>query len=157
MKIDAGVWAAIIGGLAAISLTSLSLFMPILYIGIYIGFAVLILLCAMFFLFYHLFFKQIILTSRLRRTGIPTKAVITAIVNTNIAINYQSQIKLVLEVKNSLGEPYSGKVLALVSRLQPTIYSVGMTVQVLVDPTNKNKMILDGNYHAAQSRATHIS
>ena len=111
--------------------------------GIYIAGGMLILFGGMFFLFYKLFFAQMILARRLKKTGIPGKALIKEVRDTGITINNNPQVKLVVEVKNYLGQTYTANIRALVSRINPFVYHPGMTIPVLTDPKNEKNIVID--------------
>jgi len=107
----------------------------------------------MFFLFYKLFFGPMILASRLRKTGLPGKAVIKEVRDTGVTINNSPQVKLLLEIKNSFGQKYTTTVRTLVSRLQPFIYQPGMTIPVLIDPKDDKIVVIDTSGGIQNSRA----
>ena len=70
--------------------------------------------------------------------------------DTGVTINNSPQVKLVLEVKNSGGQKYTTTIRTLVSRLQPNLFQPGMTIPVLIDPKNENKLVIDydGDFQA---------
>ncbi|MFT3909634.1 MAG: hypothetical protein QM737_09430 [Ferruginibacter sp.] len=143
MKMNAGIWIGIIAGLAGmiIGVTCVLLFAG--SIGIYIAAGMVVMFGSIGLLLYKFLFQEMILASRLSKTGKPGKAIIKNVYDTNVTVNNQPQVKLVLELKNSLGQTYIANVRTLVSRIRPDIYRPGMTVRVLIDPNNENKMVID--------------
>jgi hypothetical protein len=143
MKMNAGVWIGIAGGVIGLVVGVGSVLTNGGRESIYIAAGILLLFGAMFFLFYKLFFGPMILASRLRKTGLPGKALIKEVRDTGVTINNSPQVKLLLEIKNSLGQKYTTTIRTLVSRLQPFIYQPGMTIPVLIDPKDDNKVVID--------------
>ncbi len=143
MKMNAGIWIGIVGGLIGLIVGVGSVLATGGPSGVYIAGGILLLFGGMFYLFYRLFFAPMILASRLRKTGLPGKALIKEVSDTGVTINNNPQVKLVLEIKNSLGQRYTTTVRTLVSRLQPLIYQPGMTIPVLIDPKDDNKVVID--------------
>ena len=148
---NTGAWIGIIAGLVGVVVAIAVVLMVAGTIGLYISGGILILFGGMAFLFYKLFFQQMILASRLEKTGVPGKGIIKEVIDTNVTINYNPQVKLVIEVKNSFGQTYIASVRTVVSRLQPFIYQPGMTVRLLIDPNDETKMILDTKNASANS------
>jgi hypothetical protein len=143
MKMNAGAWIGIAGGLIGLVVGVGSVLVNTGPEGIYIAAGIILLFGGMFFLFYKLFFGPMILASRLRKTGLPGKALIKEVRDTGVTINNNPQVKLVLEIKNSLGQKYTTTVRSLVSRLQPQLYQPGMTIPVLIDPKDDNIVVVD--------------
>jgi hypothetical protein len=143
MKMNAGIWIGIAGGLIGLIVGIGGALASGDPSGVYIAGGIVLLFGGMFFLFYKLFFGPMILASRLRKTGLPGKALIKEVHDTGVTINNSPQVKLLLEVKSSLGQVYNTTVRTLVSRLQPNLYQAGMTVPVLIDPKNDNNVIID--------------
>lgn len=157
MKMNAGAWIGIIGGLIGLIVGIGSVLARGGESGIYIAAGILLVFGGMFFLFYKLFFAQMILASRLRKTGLPGKALIKEVRDTGVTINNSPQVKLVVEVKSSLGQVYTTTVRTLVSRLQPHLYQPGMTVPVLIDPKNENNVVIDFSGGTATKQRTTTS
>ncbi|MGC4100771.1 DUF3592 domain-containing protein [Ferruginibacter sp.] len=154
MKMNTGAWIGIIGGIlgGAIGIACVIAFAG--SIGLYIAAGMILLFVGMGYLFYKLLFQQMILAARLQKVGIPAKALIKDIQDTNVTINNNPQIKLVLELKNSFGQTYAAAVRTVISRFQPLMYQIGMTVPVLVDPADENKMVLDTTARATNTATT---
>lgn len=140
-----GLWIGIIGvilglavGIGAVLATTGSM-------GIYIAGGMLLVFGGMFFLFYKLFFGPMINAKRLQKNGIAGKAKIKEVHDTGVTINNAPQVKLVLEIKNYLGQTYTTSIRTLVSRLNPGMYEAGMIVPVKIDPKNDNNVIINWN------------
>ena len=97
----------------------------------------------MFYLFYRIFFKPMLNTSRLQKTGISGKAKILEVHDTGVTINNNPQVKLIVEVKNSFGQHYNATIRTLVSRINPFAYQPGMEIPVKIDPKNEQNVVLD--------------
>lgn len=143
MKMNAGIWIGIIGGIVGLLVAVIAVITTTGSIGIYIGLGMLVLFGGMFYLFYRLFFKPMINASRLQKTGITGKAKILEVKDTGVTINNNPQVKLVLEIKNSFGQKYTTQCRVLVSRLNPSVYRPGMELPVLIDPKNELNVVPD--------------
>jgi hypothetical protein len=143
MKMNAGAWIGIAGGLIGIIVAIVSVLMTGGSEGIYIAAGILAFGAGIFYLFYKLLFAPIILASRLKKTGIAGKALIKEVRDTGVTVNNSPQVKLVLEIKNPLGQRYTATLRTLISRLQPQLYQPGMTIPVLIDPKDENKLVID--------------
>lgn len=143
MKMNAGVWIGIIGGVIGFTVGIIAVLTTTGSEGIYIAGGMILLFAGMAFLFYKLFFQQMILVNRLKKTGVDGTALIKEIHDTGVVINYNPQVKLVLEVKNNLGQIYTTTLRTIVPRIQPGYYKPGMTVPVKIDPKNDNNVIID--------------
>src|SRR5689334_18889896 len=109
LKMNAGAWIGIIGGLIGLIVGIGAVVATAGSMGIYIGLGMLIVFGGMFYLFYRLFFKPMINASRLQKTGIPGKATILEVRDTGVTINNNPQVKLILEVKNNFGQKYNAE------------------------------------------------
>jgi hypothetical protein len=152
MKMNAGMWIGLAGGLIGVIVAIVSVLAVGGSSGIYIAAGIVVVFGGMFFLFYKLFFAQMILASRLQKTGIPGKALIKEVHDTGVTINNSPQIKLIVEVKNSFGQVYTATMRTLISRLQPQLYQAGMTIPVLIDPKDENNMVID--YSGGQQKTS---
>ena len=142
---NAGAWIGIIGGILGLVVGIGAVLTTAGSSGIYIAGGMLVVFGGMFFLFYKLFFGPMIMSSRLQKTGISGKALIREVHDTGVTINNNPQVKLVIDVKNYLGQTYSTTMRVLVSRLQPNMYQTGMTIPVKIDPKNENNVVVDGS------------
>lgn len=152
---NAGVWIGIIGGVLGLVVGIGAVLSTAGSSGIYIAGGMLVVFGGMVFLFYKLFFGPMIMSSRLQKTGISGKALIKEVRDTGVTINNSPQVKLVIDVKNYLGQTYSTTMRVLVSRLQPNMYQAGMTIPVKIDPKNENNVVIDlsGDVQGAQMKS----
>jgi hypothetical protein len=157
LKMNAGAWIGIIGGLIGLivgigaviaTAGSSAPYITILIIAVFGG---------MFYLFYRLFFKPLINTARLQKIGLPGKATITEVKDTGVTINNSPQVKLVMEVKNSYGQKYNAQCRVLVSRINPNMFMPGMEVPVLIDPKNEQNVVIDFSGSARATTASSLS
>lgn len=140
---NAGAWIGIIGGIIGLLVGVGAVVATADKEGIYIGLGMLVLFGGMFYLFYRIFFKPMINASRLQKTGLPGKAKILEVRDTGVTINNNPQVKLILEVKNSLGQKYTTESRVLVSRINPGAYVPGMELPVKIDPKNEMNVVVD--------------
>jgi hypothetical protein len=143
MKMNAGAWIGIIGGIVGLLVGIGAVIMTAGSMGTPIAIGMIALFGGMFYLFYRLFFKPMINTSRLQKHGLPGTARILEVRDTGVTINNNPQVKLILEVKNSFGQRYTTETRALVSRINPGAYVAGMEVAVKIDPKNEMNVVLD--------------
>ena len=80
---------------------------------------------------------------RLKKNGIPGRAKILEVHNTNITVNNNLQIRLVMELKNNFGQVYTSACKMIVSRLKPKYFQPGKEVNVKIDPNNEKSVIVD--------------
>src|SRR5687767_2660724 len=73
----------------------------------------------------------------------PGKARILEVRDTGVTINNNPQAKLILEVRNNLGQVYNTECRVLVSRLNPGMFSAGMEIPVKIDPKNEKNVVVD--------------
>jgi hypothetical protein len=96
IKMNAGVWIGIIGGIIGLLVGVGAEVATGGKEGRYIGAGMLIVFGAMVYLFYRLFFKPIINTNRLQKTGIAARATILDVNDSGVTVNYSPQVKLKL-------------------------------------------------------------
>lgn len=82
-------------------------------------------------------------TWRLKMEGIPGTAKILEAHETNITVNQNPQYKLVMELKNKLGEVYVTGCKTVVSRRSTMSFKPGKEVNVKIDPKNEKNIIVD--------------
>lgn len=143
MKMNAGIWIALIGGLIGLLAGVIAVIATAGSMGLYMGIGMLVLFGGMFYLFYRLFFKPLINASRLMKTGLPGRARILEVRDTGVTINNNPQVKLILEVRDNLGQRYNTECRVLVSRINPAAYQPGMEVAVKIDPKNQKNVVID--------------
>jgi hypothetical protein len=153
MKLNWGIWIGIVGGLAGfgIGIASVLTTMPAKQ-GYLVAGIMLAVFGGMALLFYKVLFAPMLNASRLQKTGIDGKAIITDVSDTGVTVNRNPQVKLTLQVKNSFGQSYTTTCRTLVSRINPFIFQPGMEVPVKIDPKNEKNVIIDmsgGNQSAA--------
>lgn len=148
---NTGVWIGLIGGIIGLLAGVIAIITTAGSIGIYMGVGMLVLFGGMFYLFYRLFFKSLINTNRLQKTGLPGTARIVEVKDTGVTINNNPQVKLILEVKNAFGQKYTTQCRVLVSRINPGAYMPGMEVPVKIDPKNEMNIAIDfsGGAHSS--------
>jgi len=154
MKMNAGIWIGLIGGIIGLLAGVIAVIATAGTMGIYMGVGMLLLFGGMFYLFYRLFFKSLINTNRLQKTGLPGTARILEVKDTGVTINNNPQVKLILEVKNALGQKYTTHCRVLVSRINPGAYQPGMEIPVKIDPKNEMNVVIDFSGGAQSSLGT---
>src|SRR5665647_213013 len=80
---------------------------------------------------------------RLLNSGIPGKAKILEVHDTNVAVNNNPQVRLVLELKNNNGELYTTDCKTIVSKFKSNYFQQGKEVNVKIDPVNEKNVIVD--------------
>jgi hypothetical protein len=151
MKMNAGIWIGIIGGIIGLLVGVGAVVATGGKSGIWMGLGMLVIFGGMFYLFYRLFFKPMINANRLQKTGLPGTARILEVKDTGVTINNNPQVKLMLEVKNSFGQKYNAQCRVLVSRINPNAFMPGMDVPVLIDPKNEQNVVIDFRGNAKAS------
>lgn len=157
MKMNAGAWIGIIGGIVGLLVGIGAVVATAGSTGTYISIGMVAFFGGMFYLFYRVFFKSMINTSRLQKTGLPGKAIIMEVRDTGVTINNSPQVKLILEVKNTFGQKYTTQTRVLVSRLNMNAYMPGMEVPVKIDPKNEMNVVLDFSGSNAGRHTTSFS
>lgn len=157
MKMNAGTWIGIVGAVVGLLVGVGAVIATAGSMGTYMGIGMLVLFGGMFYLFYRLFFKQLINANRLQKTGLPGIARILEVKDTGVTINNNPQIKLILEVKNNFGQKYTTQCRVLVSRINPNAYMPGMEIPVKIDPKNEMNVVLDFTGSRQSSSASTIS
>ncbi len=145
MKMNAGVWIGIIGGLIGFSVAIASVVVTAGQDAVWIVAIMLLFFGGMAYLFYRLLFKPMMNAKRLMKIGIDGKAKILEVKDTGVTINNNPQVKLIMEVKSSLGQTYTAQTRVLLSRLNPWAYSPGMEVPVKIDPENEKNVIINSS------------
>lgn len=139
MKMNAGAWIGLIGGLlgaiigigASISADpSTGLFVTMIIVGV-------------FLLIYWVFFRPMITRNRIIKTGEQRNGKILEVWDTGVTINNSPQVGLLVEVKDKYGKTYQTKTKLVVSRLQVGDIKPGLSVVVRVDPKNEQKIAIE--------------
>lgn len=92
-----------------------------------------------FILFFYPEFRQ----DELRRTGIPTDAVITGIRDTGDRFNDQPQVELSVEVRPRGRAPYHAAVTMIISPVYLPQFQPGARVTVRVDPEDPQRLAVE--------------
>ncbi len=143
MKMNAGAWIGIIGGLIGLVIGMGAVITTMGPSGIYIAAGILLFFGGMFFLFYKLLIGPALLSKRLQKEGLDGKALIKEVRDTGVTVNNSPQVKLIVDVKNYLGQTYSTTIRVLVSRINPFVYQPGMTIPVKIDPKNEKNVVIN--------------
>ena len=132
-------WLVLIGSL-------LGFFVSFIPINSNFGYGILIIAMVVLSIvipFYKFFFGPMRNNSRLQKSGISGTGKIIQITDTGVTINKNPQVKLLLEVKNNLGQIYRAECRTMISRINPNIFKPGMSVAIKVDPNNELNVALD--------------
>jgi hypothetical protein len=143
MKMNAGTWIGLIGGGIGLIVGLGAIIATIGSSGSYISIGMLLIFGAVFFVIYKLLIAPSLLSARLQKTGIDGKALIKEVRDTGVTINNNPQVKLIVEIKNYLGQTYTATLRTLVSRINPFAYQPGMIIPVKIDPKNDNNVVID--------------
>jgi len=113
--------------------------------SIYIAIGMIVVFGGMGTFFYKLLWGPRINAKRLQKIGVQGKAKIIEVVDTNITINNNPQVKLVLEVTNNIGQVYTTSSKVIIPRLRPGLYKTGMELPIKIDPKNEKNVLIDIN------------
>jgi hypothetical protein len=143
MKMNAGTWIGLIGGVLGLIVGMGAVISAAGSSGSYISIGMLLIFGAVFFVIYKLLIAPSLLSARLQKNGIDGKALIKEVHDTGVTINNNPQVKLIVEIKNYLGQPYTATLRTMVSRINPFAYQPGMIIPVKIDPKNDNNVVID--------------
>lgn len=96
-----------------------------------------------FVFIYPMIIRPLLLENRLKKTGKKATAKIIKIQDTGTTINDNPQVKLTVEVTPEYGTPYTTVLKQVISRLEVHLFKPGVLLNVLVDPKDQKKIILD--------------
>lgn len=144
-KMNAGIWIGIIGGIIGFLAGLLAVIFTTGSAAWFIAPGMILIFGGMFWMFYKLLVKPMLLAARLQKIGLPGTAKILEVRDTGVTVNNNPQVKLMLEVKSSLGQIFTTQVRTIVSRLQPGLFQPGMQVPVKIDPANEKNVVIDFN------------
>ena len=133
----------IFGGIAIVMIAVIAVLTSGEPDSIYIAIGVLVGFGAMGNVLYKYLWQPMFNKKRLQKIGIPGKAKIVAVAETNIAINNNPQLNLVIELKNNAGQVYTTACKTIVSKLKPVQFQPGKEVNVKIDPKNEKNVVLD--------------
>jgi hypothetical protein len=80
--------------------------------------------------------------NQILQTGIPAMATILSLADTGMLVNYQPQVRLMLQVNPPNGAPYQAEVTMVISQLMIPRVQPGLTVPVKIDPKDPTKVAL---------------
>lgn len=133
----------IVGGIVGVLLGVIAVLKSGVPNRITIAFAMIVVFGGMGFILYKLLWQPRFNVKRLQKMGIPASAKILEVHDTNITVNSNPQLKLIMELKNSDGQIYTTSCKTIVSRLSPIRFQSGQEVKVKVDPNDEKNVILD--------------
>jgi hypothetical protein len=136
-------WIGIIGAIFGVLIAVYSVIKAGGAGSIYIAIGMVIVFGGLGFLLYKFLWGPRINIRRLQKTGIAGKAKILEVHDTNITINNNPQVKLILEIKNNFGQVYTTACKMIISRLKPVLFQPGMEISVKIDPKNEKNIIVD--------------
>jgi len=136
-------WVGIIGGIAAVLAGAFVVIKAGGPQSIYIAIAMIVIFGSLGLIIYRFIWKPKFNIRRLQKSGIPAKAKVLEVRDTGIAINNNPQVKLVMEIKNNLGQVYTTTCKTIVSRRNPGYFKPGMEVLIKIDPKNKENVIIE--------------
>lgn len=98
--------------------------------------------------FYKFLWGPRLNAKRLQKNGVPGKAKILEVQETNIIINSNPPVKLILELRNNAGRIYTTSTKIVIPRLKPNLYKEGTEIPVKIDVNNEKDLIIDSNRKA---------
>ena len=132
----------ILGGIAGVVIAIISVLRSGGPDKVYIAIAMVIVLGGMGYFINRFLWAPKANLRRLHNTGITGKARILEVHETNISVNNNPQLRLLLEL-NDNGEVYSTDCKTIVSRLNSNYFQPGKEVHVKIDPSDKKNVIID--------------
>ncbi|HSN09993.1 MAG TPA: hypothetical protein VLS85_13215 [Hanamia sp.] len=132
----------ILGGVAGVVIAILSVLKSGGPDRVYIAIAMVIVFGGMGYIINKFLWAPKANLRRLNNTGIPGKAKILEVHETNVAVNNNPQLRLVLELNNN-GEVYTTNCKTIVSKFTPNYFQPGKEVNVKIDPANEKNVIVD--------------
>lgn len=111
--------------------------------SVYIAIALVVVFGGMGYLSYKFLWQPKSNTRRLQIEGIPARAKIVEVHETNITINQNPQYRLILEIKNNGGQVYNTACKTIVSRLRTVYFQPGKEINIKIDPRNEKNVIVD--------------
>lgn len=133
----------ILGGIAGVIIGIIAVLRAGGQNSIYIAIAMVIVFGGMGYFLYKFLWQPKFNIRRLQLEGIPGKAKILEVHETNITVNQNPQIKLVIEIKNIDGGVYTTSCKTIVSRLRTFNFQPGKEVNIKIDPKDEKNVIVD--------------
>lgn len=136
---NAGAWIGLIGGALGliVGVTAAVIASPVsgsLFAAVFIG---------IFFAVYWFFFRPIIVSGKLMKTGVQRNGKILEMWDTGVTINNDPQVGLKVEVEDGQGKTYTVKTKSVISRLEAANIHPGLPVTVRVDPRDPQKIAIE--------------
>jgi len=136
----------IVGGIAVVIIAIIAVIIAGGRNSIYIAIAMLLVFGGMGYFLYKFLWQPKFNIRRLQAEGISGRAKILEVHETNITVNQNPQFRLVMEIKNSVGQVYTTACKTIVSRHLKTVsFQPGKEVSVKIDPKNEKNVIVDGS------------
>lgn len=132
----------ILGGVAGIIIAVIAVLKAGGQNSIYIAIAMVVVFGGMGYFLFKFLWQPKFNVRRLQLEGIPGKAKILEVHETNITVNQNPQVKIVMEIKNSDGGVYITSCKIVVSRLRTNSFHPGMEVNVKIDPKDEKNVIV---------------
>jgi hypothetical protein len=107
-----------------------------------IAIAMIVVFGAMGFILYKTLWQSRFNTRRLQKIGLSAKGKIIEVIPTNVSVNNNPQIKLLLEIKNTSGVNYTTQSKVIVPRKSSVIFQPGKEVNIKIDPDNEKNVIV---------------
>lgn len=92
---------------------------------------------------FWMFFRPMMQSNKLLKTGVPATATITRIWDTGVTINNDPEIGVELQVTPQTGMPFVAQAKKVVSRLEVSYFQPGMTCTVKYDPNDTSKVAIE--------------
>lgn len=108
-----------------------------------VAFALVVVFGGMGYFLYKFLWQPKFNTRRLQTEGIPAKAKILEVHETNITVNQNPQFKLLMEIKNKEGQVYTAGCKTIVSRKRMMFFQPGKEINIRIDPKNEKNVIVD--------------
>ncbi len=133
----------IVGGIAGVLIAAIAVIRAGGPNSIFIAGALIVVFGGMGYGLYKFLWQPRFNVKYLQKSGIPGKAKILEVHETNIAVHNNPQLKLIMELKNSAGEVYTTTCKTIVLRTRPIHFQPGKEVSVKIDPKNQKNIIID--------------
>jgi len=94
---------------------------------------------------FWIFFRPMIVSNKLLKTGVRAKAKILKVWDTGVTVNQNPQVGMLLEVTPTDRMPFQAEAKQIISRLNPSLYQQGMEVNVRFDPDDTDKVAIESS------------
>ena len=133
----------ILGGIAGVTLAVIAVLKKGGPNAVPISIAMVVVFGGMGYFLYKALWQPKFNTRRLQLEGIPGRAKIVEVHETNITVNQNPQYRLVIEIKNNAGLIYTTDCKTIVSRRSSVSFQPGKEINVKIDPDNEKNVIVD--------------